>query len=58
VRRRAGRLGRHAPVAAFSFVDQAFHAFVEKPLHPLVDKAPADPGGGGRIGDRQPVSQE
>jgi hypothetical protein len=58
VRLPQGRPRRPAPVAAFPFAGQSFYALLEKPLHPLVHKAPADPDRGGNVRDRHAISKE
>src|SRR5262245_4591650 len=58
VRLRQGRVGRHTPVAAARFVGQSHHPFLQKPLHPLVDKTTANPDRGGNVGDRNPIGHE
>ena len=40
------------------FVGQALDALLQKPLHPLIDKAPADPDCLRNGGDRHAVRQE
>jgi hypothetical protein len=55
---RQGRLARHATVATTEFIGQPLHPCQEKPLHPLIDKATADPDGGGNVGDRYPIGHE
>jgi hypothetical protein len=55
---RQSRLGRHAVRARARFVDQSRHALRQKPLHPFVDKATADPDGGGHVGNRLPIGDE
>jgi len=52
------RLGPHAAMAAARFVCQPLQAFLHKPLHPLVDKATADPNCGGNVRDRHPIGDE
>src|SRR5262249_30358415 len=51
-------LRRHTPRAASWFVAQSLDPMLLKPLRPLVDKAPAEPGRGGDMGDRHPVGQQ
>jgi hypothetical protein len=55
---RQRRLARHAPVAAAESVGQALYALLLKPLHPLVDKATADPDRGGNGSDRYAIGNE
>ena len=52
------RVRRHALGAAARSVGQSLYALLEKPLHPLVDKATADPDRRGNVGDRHPISDE
>ena len=51
-------LARHAPMAAAGFVGQSLYPVLQKPLHPLGDKAPADPDGLGNMGNWHPIGQE
>src|SRR2546423_10777412 len=53
-----GRLARHAPRAAARFVPQSLHAFLHKPLYPLIDMATADPNRGGHVRDRHAIGHE
>src|SRR5712691_3886086 len=55
---RQGWLARHAPVAPARFVGQSFYALLQKPLHPFVDKAAADPDRGGDVGNPYPIGHE
>jgi hypothetical protein len=49
---------RLGPVAAAWFVSQPRDALLQKPLRPLVDKAPADPNHVGNVGDRHLIGHE
>jgi hypothetical protein len=40
------------------FVSQPLHSGQAKPLHPLIDKATADPDRRGNGGDRSPLGEE
>src|SRR5437667_1248159 len=51
-------LARQGPAAAAWFVRQPLQAVLHKTLHPLVDKAPADPDHGGGLGDRDSIGNE
>jgi len=51
-------LGRHTPMASAGFVCQPLQALLCKPLHPLVNKATADPDRGGNVGDWHPIGYE
>jgi len=55
---RQGSLARHAPGTAAGFVGQALDAFLQKPLHPFIDMATADPNRRGNGGDRDPIGHE
>jgi hypothetical protein len=55
---RQSRLVRHAERARARFVDQSLYALGQKPLYPFVDKATADPDGGGHVGNRHPIGDE
>jgi hypothetical protein len=45
-------------MAAAGFVCQPLQAILHKPLHPLVNKATADPDRDGNVGDRHPIGDE
>jgi hypothetical protein len=45
-------------MAAAGFVCQPLQPLLQKPLHPLVNKATADPDRGGNFGDRYPIGDE
>jgi hypothetical protein len=51
-------LGRYTPMASTGFVCQPFQAFLRKSLHPLVNKATANPNRGGNVGDGHPIGDE
>ena len=53
-----GLLAWHATRATARFVGQSFHALLQKPLHPLVDKATADPDRRGNSSERYAIGQE
>ena len=53
-----GRLARHTMRAAARLVSQSLQALHQKPLHPFVDKAPADPDRGSNVGNRHPISDK
>ena len=53
-----GRLARQAMIARVRFVGQALYALLEKPLHPLVDKATTDPDHSRNVGDRYASGDE
>ena len=55
---RQRRVERHAPSASARFVGQTREALREKPLHPFVHKAPADPNRGRNGGDRDSIGDE
>ena len=44
--------------AATSFVGQPEKPLLQKPLHPFIDKAAADPHRGSDVGDRDPIGHE
>jgi len=52
-------LTRLSPVVAPSWlVGQSRQTPLLKPLHPLVDKTPADPDRGGNVGNRHSIGDE
>jgi hypothetical protein len=53
-----GRRYPPASAATARFVGQALDALLQKPLHPLIDKASADPDCLRNGGDRHAVRQE
>src|SRR5215831_15737245 len=55
---RQGSRAWHAPVARARFVRQPLQALLQKPLHPFIDKAAADPHGGGDVGQRYAIGHE
>src|SRR5688572_2133251 len=52
------RLGWYTPMATAGFVCQPFQTLLQKPLHPLVNKATADPDRDSNFGDRHPIGNE
>ena len=55
---RQNRGDRHTMKARARFVNQSLDTFLQKSLHPLIDKAPADPDRGGYVGERHAIGDE
>jgi hypothetical protein len=53
--RRQSRRRRPGPAAPARLVGQPHETDLQKPLYPLIDKAPADPDRGGNRGDRDAI---
>jgi hypothetical protein len=45
-------------MAAAGLVGQSHQTRLEKTLHPLIDKAPADPNSGSNVGDWHAIGDE